>query len=535
MNPPLTEPTPDIASAEHELASVTQRVEAMRAVLVRLLQDVVRAETFLDQHQSVQLLEANEQLVLTALDAQIDSQSALQALDEAARAAGLDPLTKLANRALTMDRLEHAIMHAKRQGTRLALLFVDLDKFKQINDSFGHAAGDQVLQQVARCLLTAVRESDTVSRHGGDEFLILLDDLDEIDDALQVAEKLGKLLAQCRAANQNWGDLSASIGISIYPRDATTAEALIACADQAMYMAKRQGPGGVSFFVDATDPLELSPLPPNKHELGHEHKHLLLQEANQQLVQATRSVRELHAAAAAAQQRQGEFLDNVAGELNDPMSPIRIAMAVLGRPPEAAPLLPHAQKILAHQALQVRVFVDDLLKQDSIKAKPDDTLVMLPIELKPLLDHAKHLCQALLTQRRQLLIVEHPERALCLQGDALRLTQAFTNLLSNAIKYSHDRGDIRIRLLRQDQQAVIEISDAGIGITAQALQTIFEPFGQDPHALGLNGNGLGLGLGLTVVREIIEAHGGTVRASSAGVGQGSQFIVTLPLTDCLTA
>ena len=533
MNPPLTPPTPDITSAEHELASVTQRVEAMRAVLVRLLQDVVRAETFLDQHHSVQLLEANEQLVLTALDAQIDSQSALQALDEAARAAGLDPLTQLANRALTMDRLEHAIMHAKRQGSRLALLFVDLDKFKQINDSFGHATGDQVLQQVAQCLLSGVRESDTVSRHGGDEFLILLDDLEEIDDALQVAEKLGEMVAQCRATNKNWGDLSASIGISIYPRDATTAEALIACADEAMYMAKRQGPGGVSFFVSAADPLELSPVHPNKHDHGHEHKHFLLQEANQQLVQATRSVRELQAAAAAAQQRQTEFLDNVAGELNDPMSPIRIAMAVLGRPPEAAPLLPHAQKILAHQAVQVRAFVDDLLKQGgaeaTAKAKGNDALVMLPIELKPLLDHAKHLCQASLTQRRQLLIVEHPERALCLQGDALRLTQVFANLLSNAIKYSHDGSDIHIRLLRLDQQAVVEISDAGIGITAQALQTIFEPFGQDPHALGLNGNGLGLGL--TVVREIIEAHGGTVRASSAGVGLGSQFVVSLPLTD----
>ncbi|MBT9491347.1 MAG: diguanylate cyclase [Paucibacter sp.] len=475
----------------------------------------------------MQLLQANEQLVLTALDAQTDSQSALQALDEAARTSGLDPLTRLTNRAFTMDRLEHAIMHAQRQGTRLALLFVDLDKFKLINDSLGHAAGDQVLQEVAQCLLSAVRQSDTVSRHGGDEFLILLDDLAEVSDALQVAEKLGDVLAQARAKNKDWGDLSASIGISIYPRDAVTADALIACADQAMYMAKRQGPGGVSFFVDAADPLELSPLSKPAQGQGQAHKQLLLQEANAQLVQATRSMQELQAAAAAAEQRRTEFLANVAGELNNPMSPIRIAMAVLGRPPEAAPLLPHAQKIMAHQAAQVRAFVDELLKQGSVTIKADDALVKLPIELNSLLDHAKHLCRVPLAQRRQVLVCDLPTPALRIDGDALHLTQVFTNLLSNAIKYSHDGGYIQLSLQSRDGQALIKISDAGIGITAQALPNIFEPFGQDVHAVGLNGNGLGLGL--TVVREIIEAHGGTVRASSAGLGMGSEFVVTLPL------
>ncbi|MCV2356483.1 diguanylate cyclase [Paucibacter sp. B2R-40] len=543
--------TPTVASAEQELAQITQRVEAMRAVLVRLLQDVVRAESFLEHSQSVQLLEANEQLVLTTLDAQIDSESALQALDAAARTSGLDPLTQLANRALAFDRLEQAIAHAKRQGTQLALLFVDLDKFKQINDSAGHAIGDQVLQQVASCLLSAVRESDTVSRHGGDEFLILLDDLVQIDDALAIAEKLKEALRVARASNVDWADLSASIGISVYPRDADSADALIACADQAMYMAKRQGPGGISFFVEDADPLELSPatassksaapapslpaLQRQSAELAQllakqEQKHLLLQEANEQLVLATLSALDLQTAAAAAQQRQREFMAGVAAELNNPLSPIRIAMAALGRPPDAAPLLPHAQDMMAQQAAQIRGFVSDLLHPADAEERGKAKLLLMlrPLDLSALLEHCAQLCRPLLDQRSQQLLREQPPEALRVQGDAMRLTQVFSNLLSNASRYSHEGSSIQMDLQRSDTHALIGISDTGIGISAQALETIFEPFGREFHAVGAHGSGLGLGL--TVVREIVEAHGGTVRASSAGIGQGSQFWVTLPLT-----
>ncbi|MCV2360580.1 diguanylate cyclase [Paucibacter sp. TC2R-5] len=552
--------TAPVAKAEQELTHITERVEAMRAVLVRLLQDVVRAESFLEQNQSVQLLEANEQLVLASLGAQVASESALQALEEVARASGLDPLTQLANRSLAFDRLKRAIAHAKRQGTQLALLFVDLDKFKQINDSKGHAVGDQVLQQVAHCLLSAVRESDTVSRHGGDEFLILLDDLPQVNDALGVAEKLKDMLQLARTANDNWGELSASIGISIYPRDAGTADALIACADLAMYMAKRQGPGGISFFVDDADPLELSPAAPQGSAQGpaepamralqrhsaelarelvkQEQRHLLLREANEQLVLASLSAQDLQAAAAAAQERNSEFMVGVAAELNDPMSPIRIAMAALGRPPDATPLLPHASNLMALQASLIRGFVSDLLQQEQATSSTDTDadkarllLMLEPLDLAALLDHCAQECQPLLARREQQLQFEPAIKTaptLWVQGDALRLTQVLSNLLSNASRYSHRGGLIQLSLQGLDARAVITVTDAGIGISPQALQRIFEPFGREFHAVGVYGEALGLGL--TAVREIVEAHGGTVRASSAGVGLGSQFMVTLPLS-----
>ena len=117
----------EVADAEHELARLNVRVEEVRAVLIRLLQDVVVAESRVGSSQAAQLVEANEQLVVSALRAQTDAVTASQELDEVSRSAGLDPLTGLPNRALLLDRFGHAIANAKRHGTRTALLFLDLN------------------------------------------------------------------------------------------------------------------------------------------------------------------------------------------------------------------------------------------------------------------------------------------------------------------------------------------------------------------------------------------------------------------------
>lgn len=238
------------AGAEAELARLTQRVTAMRGVLVGLLQEVVRAETRLgriDHARATELVEVNEQLVVAALLSQTESDSAFHLLDEASRAGELDPLTQLPNRTLLLDRLTQAIAHAKRHDAGLALLFLDLDRFKQINDTAGHAAGDAVLRLVAERLQGVVRQVDTVSRHGGDEFLVLLTDVEQRDDVRQVAEKLIAAIAAPNELDIPAHRLSASIGISLYPTDGLDADTLIAQADAAMYQAKRQGPGGYDF------------------------------------------------------------------------------------------------------------------------------------------------------------------------------------------------------------------------------------------------------------------------------------------------
>jgi signal transduction histidine kinase len=117
--------------------------------------------------------------------------------------------------------------------------------------------------------------------------------------------------------------------------------------------------------------------------------------------------------------------------------------------------------------------------------------------------------------------------ALPVHGDAIRLMQVFSNLLDNASKYTPSSGAVSVSVVVESRMAVISVSDTGIGITAEALSHVFEPFMQEHHATAFNG--VGLGIGLTVVRELIEAHAGTVAADSAGPGQGSRFVVRLPL------
>ncbi|WP_413624972.1 EAL domain-containing protein [Luteibacter sp. Lutesp34] len=161
-----------------------------------------------------------------------------------------DTLTGLPNRALLTSRMEFAVTAAARRNQRVALLFVDVDHFKQINDSLGHAAGDSLLQEVARRIRGAVRTDDTVSRLGGDEFVVLLPQIESPGDASTVGEKI---LAACGQAFGLGLDTSAlaisfSIGISVYPDDAEDAESLLRNADTAMYEAKMQGRNGYRFF-----------------------------------------------------------------------------------------------------------------------------------------------------------------------------------------------------------------------------------------------------------------------------------------------
>ena len=155
--------------------------------------------------------------------------------------AHFDVLTDLPNRTLFDDRITQTLALAHREGTQAAVLFVDLDRFKQINDSLGHAVGDGVLQSVTARLLACVRASDTVSRHGGDEFVVLLSHLHHADNVGVVAAKLlGELAAPHDVAGHTL-HITASIGISLYPDDGEEAAALIAAADAALYGAKRAG------------------------------------------------------------------------------------------------------------------------------------------------------------------------------------------------------------------------------------------------------------------------------------------------------
>lgn len=154
-----------------------------------------------------------------------------------------DPLTSLANRTLLGDRLDSAIAHARRHHVSVALLFIDLDGFKAINDTHGHDAGDEVLAAIGRRILSCIRESDTAARIGGDEFVVLLSEVNSAADAEAVANKVLEAVGKPVAWSTFDLRVGASIGIALYPDDASTADTLLTRADDAMYAVKQAGKG----------------------------------------------------------------------------------------------------------------------------------------------------------------------------------------------------------------------------------------------------------------------------------------------------
>ncbi|MDD1607390.1 MAG: EAL domain-containing protein [Methylococcaceae bacterium] len=162
-----------------------------------------------------------------------------------------DPLTRLPNRLLLLSRLEHAIKIAQREEKTLALLMLDLDRFKEVNDSFGHLAGDELLQQVAQRLTSRLRSMDTVCRLGGDEFTILLEDIAHLDDAALVATDLINALCEpWQLSKDTEVRIGVSIGISLYPDHGNKPEQLLQQADTALYHAKAEGRGCFKYFSE---------------------------------------------------------------------------------------------------------------------------------------------------------------------------------------------------------------------------------------------------------------------------------------------
>ena len=181
-----------------------------------------------------------------------------------------DGLTGLPNRRLLLDRLGQALASTRREKRLLALLFLDLDGFKAVNDTFGHAIGDQVLQDVASRLSACVRESDTVARLGGDEFTIVLQEISHPQDANRFAAKILEAFEAPFSLRGHHHRVSASIGIGLYPNDGESPEALMRAADLAMYRAKQRGSAHYEFHSDS---LRLGP--PERQLLGSRLRHAL--------------------------------------------------------------------------------------------------------------------------------------------------------------------------------------------------------------------------------------------------------------------
>lgn len=202
----------------------------------------------------VPLMDSNGNIVgilgaYSDITAQKEAMNAIQAArDELGYQAQHDPLTDLPNRVLYMDRLYHAMKKAERSQKKLAVMFIDLDRFKQINGSLGHETGDIIVQLLAKRLSAILRSEDTVARFGGDEFTVLLEDITDISAVAEIASKMVKAMDEPFDIDDHHLHLTLSAGVSIYPDDGDTAEILIRNADTAMYRAKDEGRNAYTFY-----------------------------------------------------------------------------------------------------------------------------------------------------------------------------------------------------------------------------------------------------------------------------------------------
>jgi diguanylate cyclase len=482
-----------------------------------------------------QLVQANEQLVVTALRAQTDAAAANRALALLTKSSDLDSLTELPNRHSLLSRFKYAVALARRTGTQLAILFVDLNDFKQINDTLGHAVGDQVLRLVAKRLATAVRESDTVSRHGGDEFLILLSDISRSTDVIQIATKLIAALARPARVGEHLLRLTASIGISLFPSDGEEIEMLIQRADAAMYRAKRADGGFAFHETTALEQGQSPPCPPPKTPqvmsqfgavpAGQLRRRSQLHDANEQLIMAGSGTHTGHKAQHPFR-AQPQVFAVAARQLRKSLVNVRRATALLDRAHSDAALLPRVQIVIERQVTQMARLIDDLLNASRMGATVGlERLVQCQVlDLTDAVNAAVAACRPGIDLRLQHLNVRMPSESLDCCGDLIRLTQVFRNLLDNASKYSKDSASITLLINRTPSSLVIRVCDSGIGMSSEKLSTILQPCVQDV-AVGRSN----LGTGLIVVRELVLAHGGTITVSSDGPGLGSTFTVTLPI------
>ncbi len=205
----------------------------------------------IEERPSIVLPDTNLKEIKKLTDSFRDMASkAMEYMEELRKLAYYDPLTRLPNRTLLRDRIENAIHFANRNNTRVAILFIDLDYFKTVNDTMGHEVGDRILVQVAQRLSSVFRETDTVARFGGDEFVAVIPDVKDIRDVIQVADRVLKLFDTPFNANDEDIYLSASVGIALYPDNGKSPTELIKNADMAMYRAKEEGKNSFAFFTE---------------------------------------------------------------------------------------------------------------------------------------------------------------------------------------------------------------------------------------------------------------------------------------------
>ena len=510
------------------------QVNAARIELAGLRRQLAEAREEFSGLRSTEIKEADGRLVSAAFHADTVAQTVISSLDELTRHSQHDELTGAPNRALMLDRMDSAIALAQRRATRVGVLFVDLDRFKQINDTHGHAVGDEVLQLVTRRLEAAVRDSDTVSRHSGDEFVVLLAEIFSAHDAVPVAEKMLASLALPARIGGHDLRLSASIGIALYPEDGADGATLIQHADEAVYRAKGRGAGGYEFFAEKPSSLpqpnaEVDAavhLPKRAESLLARHEARLreLSDANRELLHTAQIAQKLQAHAEEAHRKQINFVAMAAHAMRTPLSVLRMTAATLPRR-AADSDSSGSHEVLKRQTKHLARLIDDLL-DGSLIGGGEFKLDCNDLDVDSAVSAAVDVCRHAIDTRRQRLRVQPSTTKAMVHGDPMRLAQVFSNLLNNASRRSPEGGRIWLTTASVGTEAHISVTDEGPPLSPDKLPTVFDMFALDAQA---SADEAGLGIGLAVVKELVKAHGGSVTASSTSSQPGAQFLVKLPL------
>jgi len=514
-----------------------------------------------DATELSQLRDANQSLVLAAIQAQTKTASAEDTAAKMVFKAEHDCLTGLPNRSLLIDRLEQAMTMAKRQGHTVAIMFLDLDHFKSINDSFGHEAGDQLLLDVSRRLQECIRQSDTVSRQGGDEFIVLLPVVEALVDADLIARKLIETMNKPFFQGGHQHLVTLSIGISLYPRDGLDVDSLLRHADAAMYHAKAHGRNRYKVF---TADLQEEPGREKQKKIwprdgtarnqgeSSASTQTQLQEANEQLVIATVEAQMLREMAEKATEQVSKLakleahlqeiqkLDTlavlaggVAHDFNNLLTAI-VGNASLGsiaveNHDDPSRHFDAIEKAATRAADLTRQLLAYAGKARSEMAEVDLDQVIQEIILLPNVSIPGHVT----------LDYDLGDRLPLVRGDASQIFQVLMNLVTNAGEANPPGvpGSITIRTRREQvtenaadsEESVLamppapyvtlEVKDTGTGMAPEVMARAFEPFFTTKFT--------GRGLGLAAVIGIIRSHGGGIKVRSEP-GQGTSFKIFLP-------
>lgn len=504
-------------------------------LLVRQLLDTVTNLTLdLPPVRADQIRAVSEMLAVSALHAQTARDEAVDALSRSSRPFELDALTGLPNRVLFRDRFSQALAHAKRRGGRVALLFVDLNGFKAINDTFGHAIGDELIRHVARCLSASGRDVDTVCRHGGDEFLVLLSDITSYGNAATYAEKALALLSEPVRVGEEVMRVGASVGISVYPDDGDDQETLIRQADTAMYQAKRTH----SNYVFAS-PSRMQPTPEaSRLQHASTNPERLLETAlndarrtvadltavNERLVRAVSQIDNQRQVAESSARQQADLLNVVAHELRNSLSPLQSVTHMLAMVGADVSLMPRIEMILRRQVDHITRLLTDLLEVSrlnhgrlSIEAQRVD-FVSLAAEVAASV-------RDVVEGRNQSLISSLTMESGFVTGDRARLWHLLEILLGSASQMSPD-GHVLHLGLKLDGEHLRLVLAAASELTRSV--DFVDECGALTDVSSIVPIGDGTGLSLLVVSELARSHGGTLRARQGNGTSGWTFCLSLP-------